>query len=164
MVPHRKYTGQQKATGCDSGRHEASVQRFVTAERLGPYLAECGNDFRCAEALYVWNVRVSGAFYESLGIFEIVLRNALCEQLRAWHGKRGGSWLDDPRGVFEDNRIKQIDEAKRILAVRGKPTTEGRIMAAAVRLLAFPADSTLRAPTLDPSPAPCIPSHEAAAP
>lgn len=106
-----------------------SIERYVTQERLGPYLAETGGDFAQAEALYIWNLRVAGAFHEALGIFEIVLRNALCEHLRTWHTNRPGSWLDDPRGVLENKRIDQIDAARQLLIARGKPVTEGRIVA-----------------------------------
>jgi hypothetical protein len=129
MMPYTDEMLQQDAKAVTDSDARRSVERYVTAERLGPYLEECDGDFSCAESLYVWNLRISGAFYEALGIFEVVVRNALCEQLRVWHGKRPGSWLDDPRGVFEENRIRQIDKAQRILAQRSKPMTEGRIMA-----------------------------------
>lgn len=62
--------------------HRAAVERYVTQARLGPYLAEVGDDYSRAEELYVWNLRASGAFHEVLGVFEVVLRNALCEELR----------------------------------------------------------------------------------
>lgn len=109
--------------------HRASVERYVTQARLGPYLAEVGGDYVRAEELYVWNLRVSGAFHEVLGVFEVVLRNALCEELRRWHGKRPGTWLDDPMTVFDDRRIAQIDEARGILTRANKPVTEGRVVA-----------------------------------
>lgn len=109
--------------------HRAFFERYFTQARLGPYLAEVDDDYARAEQLYVWNLRVSGAFYEVLGVFEVALRNAMCEELRRWHGKRPGTWLDDPTAVFDARRIKQIEEARRILIQRGKPTTEGRVVA-----------------------------------
>lgn len=109
--------------------HRASVERYVTQARLGPYLAETGNDYALAEELYVWNLRVSGAFHEVLGVFEVALRNALCEQLRHWHGKRTGTWLDDPTSTFDARRIEQIKAACRALSQKGKPLTEGHIVA-----------------------------------
>ncbi len=109
--------------------HRASVERYVTQARLGPYLAETGNDYALAEELYVWNLRVSGAFHEVLGVFEVVLRNALCEQLRHRHGKRTGTWLDDPTSTFDARRIEQIKAACRALSQKGKPLTEGHIVA-----------------------------------
>ena len=133
--------------------HRASVERYVTQARLGPYLAETGKDYALAEELYVWNLRVSGAFHEVLGVFEVALRNALCEQLRhrhgkrtgTWldsgeardhfresrhrHGKRTGTWLDDPTSTFDARRIEQIKAARRALSQKGKPLTEGRIVA-----------------------------------
>lgn len=109
--------------------HRASVERYVTQARLGPYLTETGNDYALAEELYVWNLRVSGAFHEVLGVFEVVLRNALCEQLRHWHGKRTGTWLDDPTSTFDARRIEQIKAACQALSQKGKPLTEGHIVA-----------------------------------
>lgn len=109
--------------------HRASVERYVTQARLGPYLAEVEDDYARAEELYIWNLRASGVFHEVLGVFEVTLRNALCEELRQWHGKRTGTWLDDPTTVFDDRRIEQIEEARRLLVQRGKPTTEGRVVA-----------------------------------
>lgn len=106
-----------------------SVERYVTADRLGPYLSEAAGDFDKAEKLYIWNLRMAGALHEALGVFEIVIRNALCEQLRNWHGQLAGSWLDDPRGVLERNRIDQIEDARRFLIDRGKTATEGRVVA-----------------------------------
>lgn len=38
--------------------------------------------------LYEWNLVVSGALYEALGILEVVLRNTLSTQLAAHHGCR----------------------------------------------------------------------------
>lgn len=43
-----------------------------------------------AVRLYEWNVAVSGTFHEALNILEVVLRNALSEQLAAHHGTMVG--------------------------------------------------------------------------
>lgn len=136
MVPvgedRRKSAGNQDEhaeEALDQSAHRAAVERYVTQARLGPYLAEVGDNYSRAEELYVWNLRVSGAFHEVLGVFEMVLRNALCEELRRWHGNRQGTWLDDPTATFDDRRIEQIARARRTLAQRGKPTTEGRVVA-----------------------------------
>ena len=138
--------------------HRASVERYVTQARLGPYLAETGNDYALAEELYVWNLRVSGAFHEVLGVFEVALRNALCEQLRHWHGKRTGTWLDDPTSTFDARRIEQIKAACRALSQKGKPLTEGHIVAEAPAVEALPEHSLGSASEKGVS------RHEAAAP
>lgn len=113
----------------DQPAHRPAVERYVTQARLGLYLADVGDYYSRAEELYVWNLRAGGAFHEVLGVFAVVLRNALCEELRRWHGKRPGTWLDDPTATLDDRRIEQIEEARRILVQRGKPTTEGRVVA-----------------------------------
>lgn len=79
--------------------------------------------------LYRWNAAVSGALFEDLGVLEVVLRNALDEQLAAWHAARhgGGSWRDDPDGVLSPERHEDIDAA--IARVRRTPVTHGRVLA-----------------------------------
>jgi hypothetical protein len=59
----------------------------LPAARLAPYLAAMGNEAG-ALSLYEWNARMSGSFHEALGLTEIVLRNALDRELRAWNAHR----------------------------------------------------------------------------
>ena len=76
--------------------HDLAVT--LSRPRFQTYLrAANGDDARAAD-LYVANMRLSGAAHESLHVFEIVLRNAIDTQLRAWNSRRGGSqdWSLDP--------------------------------------------------------------------
>jgi hypothetical protein len=65
-----------------------------------------------------WNVDVSGAVYESLHRFEVILRNALDEQLCTWNalqprpmgGQHSGDWLMDPSHLLQ--RLAGGDIAK----------------------------------------------------
>src|SRR5664280_2439179 len=61
--------------------YETLRSRFSEA-RLAPYEDAAKLDAGLALALYDWNMQVSGAFYEDLGAFEVLLRNALDERLR----------------------------------------------------------------------------------
>ncbi len=94
--------------------HESLISAFST-ERMGPYLRLCGQDARRALALYDWNLHLSGAFQQSIGIVEIVVRNALASQLALKHGSRSGSWLDDPDGTLSAMARDHIQRARRRL-------------------------------------------------
>jgi len=49
----------------------------LSPERIAPYLrATGGGNLDVAVRLYEWNLAISGALYEALGIVEVVLRNA----------------------------------------------------------------------------------------
>ncbi|MEV7076676.1 hypothetical protein [Streptomyces sp. NPDC093990] len=72
------------------------IARFSSA-RMASYLAAAGSP-REALRLYRWNVEASAVLYEALHIFEVVLRNAIHEQMARWHQAQGrpGSWLTNP--------------------------------------------------------------------
>lgn len=76
----------------EGSAHAAHVATALSAERLAPYLRTMNGNLAEAVRLYEWNLAVSGAFYEALGIVEVVLRNALSEQLAAHHGTLAGHW------------------------------------------------------------------------
>ncbi len=73
------------------------VEGWLTQERLARYVAVAGNDTAAVE-LYEWDITASGAFYEVLGMVEVLLRNAMHTQLVHWQLRRGRScaWFDDP--------------------------------------------------------------------
>ncbi len=95
------------------------LRRF-SAPRLAPYLAVAGN-LQDAVHLYRWNVDLSGAVYEALHIFEVVLRNAIDEQLCLWNASQpdplvgrlhSSDWLLDPSALL--NRVvgRDIPDAR----------------------------------------------------
>lgn len=61
------------------------IVRALAQLRMDPYLLETGNNRRQALRLYQWNIRVSAAICEQLSVIEVVLRNSMDGQLRAWH-------------------------------------------------------------------------------
>ena len=58
------------------------------------------NDIRRGEveSLYIWQTSIAAAWYETIALFEPLLRNRLDTGLRQWNTQRGHSpdWLDDP--------------------------------------------------------------------
>lgn len=111
---------------------EVNTAHIVTAlspERLAPYLRATSGDLTDAVRLYEWNLAVSGALYEALGVLEVVLRNALSTQLAAHHGTLAGDWYDDPLGVLSDLAHEDIAAARRRVRKLGRPETPGRVVA-----------------------------------
>lgn len=71
---------------------------------MDPYRA-CTNSEREALALYRWNMTLSGALHESLGLVEVVLRNAIDRRLQLWNSSQpaaqgvssyGTNWVETP--------------------------------------------------------------------
>lgn len=96
----------------------------LSEPRFRTYVSECRGDVDRAAALYVVNMRLSGAALESLHMFEVVLRNALDTQLRAWNNANGGSefWTLAPvpllRAILDARGTLQLAETAARNAVR----------------------------------------------
>lgn len=107
------------------------VEQRLSVERLGAYRVVVGGDLDRAVTLYEWNTALAGAFFEVLGHVEIVLRNALHEQLTAWHtaAGRAGFWYDDPAAVLDQRRHEEIALARARISRTGKRETPGRVVA-----------------------------------
>ena len=73
-----------------------SVYREDIARRSGRSPRQVGTGE--VESLYVWQAAMAAAWYESIALFEPLLRNRLDVALRRWNLSRGHSadWLDDP--------------------------------------------------------------------
>lgn len=63
---------------------EDTVAAHLSAPRLEPYLAAAGS-ISGALRMYRWNLELSGAIHESLGVVEVVMRNSIDAQLRMWN-------------------------------------------------------------------------------
>jgi hypothetical protein len=93
----------------------AAVQQHLSRPRLGTYLHACPGDLEAALRLYRWNAAVSAALWEVLGHGEVILRNAMHNELTAHHQRRGdpGEWFDDPQRVFHLRTVNDVRTAKR---------------------------------------------------
>lgn len=95
-----------------------ALRRHLSPPRLAPYLAATGGHHIRALKLYHWNVELSGAVYEVLHAYEVILRNAMDEQLCAWNAqqsKQGGGqhtrdWLLDSAPLLQ--RLSGSDVVK----------------------------------------------------
>lgn len=89
------------------------LEQRLSPPRFSPYLAAAGSH-RAAVDLYQWNISASGAVYEALHLVEVVVRNAIHNELEAWHAKQGlpGSWLTSPPAVLTDRAKQDIAKAR----------------------------------------------------
>lgn len=113
----------------ENGVEVTRVAAALSSDRLAPYLRAASGDLAKAVRLYEWNLAVSGAFYEGLGVLEVVLRNAMSEQLSAHHGTLAGHWYDDPLGVLSDQAHDDIAAARRRVAKLRRSESPGRLIA-----------------------------------
>lgn len=116
---------------------------YISEARLSPYLAGTDGNRKQAIQLYQWNIGLSGAVYEALHFFEVVLRNALDAELSAWNATQkrpsGGfhhpDWLTDPSALLfkltQDGKdIKDAtNRAKKATKRRPQPMTHADVLA-----------------------------------
>jgi hypothetical protein len=104
------------------------LERRVSTARAATYLAAAERDKGRALALYEWHVELTGALFSVVAGVEIVLRNAMHDQLTIYHDTLRPTsevqyrWFDEPRwlpsrsrrlGWFTDEALKDIATAKR---------------------------------------------------
>lgn len=92
------------------------VERHLSKQRLAPFLAAAASNHQAAVALYLWNLNISGATYESLHVFEVAVRNAMDAELRKWNAtqklpsgaSRSDDWLVEPAPLLT-RLVGQVD-------------------------------------------------------
>jgi len=106
------------------------VQDAVSPERLSSYRERCGGDLIAAVELYRWNGELAGAFWESLGHVEVLLRNTLAERLASRQVRLGRSlsWLDDGVIGLDTRGRDDIVKARGRVRAKKKAPTDGQII------------------------------------
>jgi hypothetical protein len=107
------------------------LERRISPERLAPYRIACGGDLTRAIELYSWNAQVAGAFWESLGHVEVLVRNAMHEQLTDWSANQHADprWYLDPGQILTTRAHDDVATARRRATERGRAETPGRVVA-----------------------------------
>ena len=91
-APERSLSKNGNANHGDTAKTWA--EQWLSAERLAPYLADCGGDVGRALVLYEWNVALGQVLIRDISHFEVALRNAYDRVMsEAWDG--GKHWLLD---------------------------------------------------------------------
>ena len=103
---------------------DSALADSISRERLKKYLAESAGDLAAAIGLYEWNCRLSEAFYSSLQVMEICLRNRLSAEMA---NVFGDDWLQNGRARLDDDAVAYIAAAARSRAPRFG--TSGHIIA-----------------------------------
>jgi hypothetical protein len=107
------------------------METTVSSERFAGYLAHCGGgDAAAAVELYRWNGELAGAFWESLGHVEVVLRNTLDNRMRHRQRRRRtpDSWLSDPTVGLDQRGRADIVKARRRVASKCKQPGDGQLV------------------------------------
>lgn len=108
--------------------HRQDLPALLTAERLRSYTRRCPDE-ASALRLYEWNMRAAAAVLETTGIVEVIGRNAMDRELRAWADLRGTTtWFD----IAPLDQQGQADIRKaRARATRNgrRPEVHGRVIA-----------------------------------
>jgi hypothetical protein len=135
----------------------ADLRRLLSPGRFDRYAAAAGSAQTAGE-LYVWNARAAGALHETLGTFEVVLRNALDRQLTVYHQivwAGDGHWYADTLMPWRSKKlIEHITRARAQATGNSKrPEIHGKVVAELTfgfwrYLLAAPYQTTLWAPAL----------------
>lgn len=119
----------QTTENAGGARHGAAMrpwaEKWLSAERLAPYLGASGGDVEKALELYRWNAALGQLLMRDISHFEVALRNAYNDVMEScWDGE--GHWLLDDaspvrrpvmrrsaKGMLDSNRInrKTIDAA-----------------------------------------------------
>ncbi len=118
-------------SGRDCARWDDQVVvRLLTRARLRSYLAATSGDLTAALRWYEWNARASAAVMATSGMVEVIVRNALDEQLSVWAAaRRHASWLDaaplDARGSADVAKARdRATNRGRTSEVHGKVVAE----------------------------------------
>ena len=100
-----------------------SLEAALSRERLAKYRAWARGDEDRALALYALNVAASEAFYTSLHVLEITLRNAVHDKLTIAYGQH---WFSHPDVITDRyQRQKVLDAAAKI----GAEVPDGKVVA-----------------------------------
>ena len=92
-----------------------TLEHRISAERFAPYLAAAGGDLERALRRYERNTEISAAFWAVLSDLEILVRNAMDQQLSAWSVARYGrpDWYRDRGKIFTAQTAGDIETARR---------------------------------------------------
>lgn len=85
-----------------------SLERALSPERLGPYLADADGDFELAWEFYRWNLRLTGVLMPLISDVEVTLRNTIHRQLTAHLDTQ--QWWTSPRLLLDDNSREMISD------------------------------------------------------
>jgi hypothetical protein len=104
------------------------LHELLTNERMGSYF-NSSSGILGAFRLYEWNMSASASVMHTVGMVEVLVRNALDKSLASWSDSRhpGVDWLTLP--MLDARARADITEAKRRASQRNGVATHGKIIA-----------------------------------
>ena len=91
---------------------DKSWRTLVTDPRFRPYLVATQGHESTAESLYLWNMEVSSAFFETLGFLEVAVRNSFDAELQNGQDSSKVDWLASQSPALGDKACQLIVQAK----------------------------------------------------
>lgn len=88
------------------------ISRYISHQRLNNYLVVCNGNKQKALKLYQTNLRVSQSFYALLSLLEVILRNAINENLQKhfsdkdWILNQTSKFMSDSSLVYKKKKVK----------------------------------------------------------
>ncbi len=108
------------------------ILRRLSRPRLDPYLRACGDNLAAAVRLYLWNIRVGSAYFESLHLLEIGVRNAIHDVLtcrNGLHTNPATPWYRDDMLRLQPPTRQRIKQAIEQATRDGVPEIPGKVVA-----------------------------------
>jgi hypothetical protein len=103
-----------------------ALERTLSTDRVGKYAGLADNDKEQGLRLYVYNTRVSEAFYTPLQGLEVCLRNSINhEMVKAFQE----DWYEDSVAPLQHPLTEMISKARESLKKDKKDVTPGRMVA-----------------------------------
>ncbi|MBF4607543.1 Abi family protein [Curtobacterium sp. VKM Ac-1393] len=110
----------------------AKLATLVSEPRFGKYLKHSRNDAELAADLYEFNLRLAGGAFKAIQMCEVIVRNAMDQQLRAWNQTAVGTedWTLHPAPMlkacfYDDGRDLTDAASKASKALRKSGRTVG---------------------------------------
>jgi hypothetical protein len=102
---------------------------WIAPARLSFYLDAAHGEHQSAVALYVWHGRLSSVCGEVIHHVEVLVRNAIHQQLKAGQPENGlHSWLADPE-VLRPTELTAVGNVITRVRRRGRQVTDDRVVA-----------------------------------
>jgi hypothetical protein len=109
----------------------AVLHHRLSPERTEPYIRAANGDLEVALDLYAWNADISAALATTGGHVEVLLRNAMHDQLTIWSNRHFGEprWYLDPGGLLQPRAMEDIRAARMRVTRDGHQEAAGRVVA-----------------------------------
>ncbi|MCL2845439.1 MAG: Abi family protein [Chitinivibrionia bacterium] len=93
-----------------------NCEEYLSKPRIGKYKVACGGDEQKALRLYILNMEVSRKFHSVIGLFEVVLRNAIDKHYINHFNDKEWILNQIPENFFETRVVSSIVKEKEKLA------------------------------------------------